>query len=375
MYSEQNIKIFDLKYDENFINQFQDGARNILTRGFLTNDLYVKEFEDKFSLFNNSKYTTAVSSGTAALELALRVCDVKGKIVILPSNTFIATALAVENAGGIVKLLDIETDYFGLCPNSLRNILSQKENQVAVCIAVHIGGHISSHFREIIDICHEYKIDLIEDCAHVVGASLDGVGAGNFGRFGCFSFFTTKNMAMGEGGAVTCHSQEDYKSLQSFRQFGRDENNPISHVSKGSNYKLNEFGALLGSLELDRVSSRIDRRRQIAKIYNHLLDKEKYRVITDSINMRGSYYKQIVLPLKIEREKIRIGCELNGISLTGGVYYIPVHRQPNFVGIVTDEDMINCNNFSQKHICPPCYPELTDEQIYFVCKILNGINE
>lgn len=373
--TKDKIRIFDLKYDDDFKKKFQAASALILDRAFLTNDLYVQKFEENFSEFNKCNYTVAVNNGTSALEMALRAVDVRDKIVVIPTNTFIATATAVLNSGGIPYLVDIEDRYYGICPIALKKVLAVTNSDLRpkACIAVHIGGHVSDQFLEIKSICEEFGVELIEDCAHGVGAKLSGELAGNFGRFGCFSFFTTKNIAMGEGGAIICKNEADYHLLQSVRQFGKDSNNPISHSNHGSNFKLSEFSALLGVLDLERAPGRIQRRREIAQIYRNNLDVNLYHVVSDSDESIGSYYKQVVLSKSYSRDEVLSHCLKNDIQITGGVYYIPIHEQPFFKDKYKHQQFPVADYFCNNHFCPPCYPELTDSQVIRVCNVLNGI--
>lgn len=368
----KKIGIFDLKYEEEYRRKFHEYCDEILDTAFLTNHTFVERFEKEFANFSDSKFSVATTSGTTSLEAALRAIDVKNKEVILPSNTFIATAVAILNAGGIPKILDIEDNYYSLCPKQLEMHLAKN---VGAVITVHIAGHISPSIVQIHEICKKYEVPLIEDCAHAHGATFNGTGAGNFGKFGCFSHFTTKIMTMGEGGSLTCNSESDYKKILSIRQFGKDESNSILHTDIGSNYKLTEFQAALGLLELERVSQRIDKRRILANRYQENLKGSDWICSTDSNKMESSYYKQVIIPpTGISRDRVSKILSKQEISLTGGVYFIPLHKQPSLNGFLSKE--INypiSDNFSKTHICPPCYPELELQDIDRVCENLMGI--
>ncbi len=369
---DKNIRVFDLNFDRSFIENFQMGSEKILKRAFLTNDEYVNKFEDLYAKWNNSHCAIATTNGTAALEMSCRAIGVRGKKVVIPSNTFIATAVAVINAGGIPIICDVEDQYFSLCPVSLSRQIESHE--ISAVITVHIGGHISPSFMEIQSLCKQNNISLIEDSAHAHGATLNGRKSGTLADYGCFSFFTTKIMTTGEGGMILCQSTKNKEKLKSIRQFGMDLNNNISHIQDGSNFKLTEFQALMGCLELERIDKRIEKRISLAKRYQENLSNSSWRCITDTKDSKGSYYKQIIIS-PIDRGVVENTLNNNGVSLTGGVYYIPLHRQPVFQSQYNDKDFPNSNFFSDNHFCPPCYPELEPSDIDYICDILLGIQK
>ena len=350
----------------------QHYSREILERGFLTNDRFVSKFEHAYACWNQSKYSVAVCNGTAAIEMALLAIGVAGKRVIIPSNTFIATAIAVINAGGNPIIIDIERNYMGTCPRELSKAIEKYSDIGAVC-HVHVGSHISTDFQQIIKICCEHQIPLVEDACQGIGAKLNGISAGNFGRFGCYSFFTTKNMTTGEGGIVTCHEDSDYRQLKSIRQFGKSHEDSTLHVGPGSNYKMNEFSAALGVIELQRIDLRIARRREIANRYQDNLKGSHFCLIKDRDHSNGSYYKQIIVSETIPRSKIQKHLLAKKIHCTGGVYYLPLHRQPRLRQWVNEKTYSNSDWFADHHFCPPCYPELTDVQVDQICEELLSI--
>ena len=203
------MKIFDLKYDRPFRDEFQALCESIFDEGFLTNHKLVSEFEEQFAKFQNVKYSLAVSNGTSALELGLGILNVKNKEVLIPVNTFIATYLAVKKAGGIPVLCDIEPGYFSI---SAKEIEKKVTKNTAAIIVVHIGGHISPEVKLVKKLCKQHNLQLFEDAAHAHGATLDKVTAGNWGAMAAFSHFMTKVMTMGEGGSITFNDQE-YKQF------------------------------------------------------------------------------------------------------------------------------------------------------------------
>lgn len=368
-----SIRIFDLQYDDEFRKKFHEGVDDILNTAFLSNHKYVEKFEDSFSKLHQT-FSTGVNSGTSALEAAFRAISVKNKVVIMPTNTFIATAVAIEQAGGTPYLVDIENNYFGICPQRLEQAISSigKEKIACVC-AVHIGSHVSPHFKKIVEICSHYNLPLVEDSAHTPGAKLEGKLSGTIGEIGCYSFFLTKVLSSAEGGMIVTKNRSLDKEFKSIRRFGMDLNNSIMHTRDGRNMKMTEFQGLLGWLETERFWERIDRRRELANVYQKNLNPDLYRCISDNSETQGSYYKQIVIPLRKTREEIEEKLRQKEIPLTGGVYYIPVHKQGYYKNKYLDQSFPISDNFSSTHFCPPCYPELRESDILKVVEVLNGI--
>jgi len=353
--SIRKISIFKLGFDEQFKKEFLTGCENILNDAFLTNHHYVADFENKLRRFLDSEYCLAVSNGTSALELSLRAIPVQGKEVLLPTNTFIATYVAVKNAGGIPVLLDIEANgNLGLCTEEL----SQKiHSGVGAVIAVHIGGLLSPSLEEVLRLCQENSVPLIEDASQAFGSTWNGVKAGLIGDCGSFSFFTTKVMTTGEGGAVFFKDQKLYEKAFSLRQFGMDPENSISHLHEGGNFKMTEFSALMGVLELGRVGARIEKRKLLADRYIQNLDGSDWKTVTPAKGIECSHYKMIVLPPPgIDRKTVIEKLNSESISLTGGVYSLPLHRQPVVLREQSEKGFVAsfpvADSFCIHHFCP-----------------------
>lgn len=366
----KKIGIFDIQFSEQERKKFYSYCDQIFDEAYLTNHTFVEKFESEFSKFSKLPQSILVPSGTAALELALRTIGVNGKKVILPTNTFIATAIAIQNAGGEPLILDIEKDYFGLCPEQLKYEISSED--IGAVIVVHIGGHISPHIKEIVEICKNKNIPLIEDCAHAHGASLEGTPAGGFGIAGCFSHFLTKIMTTGEGGSLVTNDETFYQKAHSLRRFGYDPTNSLVHTTPGgNNFKVSEFQAALGLIELERITSRIEKRRMLANRYSENLKGSDWNVLSDPENGFGSYYKCTILPPEnVNRKTIEEALDSADIPLTGGVYYYPLHEQPVLKELTKNRKFPVSDDFCSKHICPPCYPEISIEDVDEICKVL-----
>lgn len=365
----KKIPIFKLEFDNKFMDNFNKFSREIFASKSISEGNFVKKFENKFSRYVKSKYAVSLSNGTAALEVAFRTINIKNKEVIVPTNTFFATIIAILNAGGTPVLCDNKKDSYELDLNEIKKKINKKTK--AVCV-VHVGGIISQDIKEIVKICKKKKIFLIEDAAHAHGSYLNSkIKAGSIGDLGCFSFFPTKVMTTGEGGMITSNNLELIKKVRAYKNFGRSSN-PLILKSIGSNLKISEFTALLGLLELERINERIKKRRDIVLRYKkNLRNNKNFKVLVQQSG-RCSYYKCIIKTKKYSSFIKKI-CLRKKIELTGKVWEIPIHKQKVFKRFVKNNKFKNSDHFSSYHICPPNYPELSIKEVDYISSILNNI--
>ena len=363
-----NIPIFRLKFNFKSKIKFLKGSWDILSSDRpLGESKYTKEFEDRFANMSDSKYALACSNGTTAIELALKAIDVKGKKVLIPSNTFFATSVAVTNAGGLIELLDMEPNSFSI---DIKDLEKKITPEVGAVIIVHIGGIISHDISKILNVCRENKVPLVEDAAHA-HFSLKGTHrAGSIGDIGTFSFFPTKVMTTGEGGMITTNNKDYYEKMKSLKNFGRALNDGGIIVNpEGNNFKINEFTSLLGCVELDRVSQRISERGYLLDRYKKNLEKTKYKVLSQKGRGVCANYKAIVIT-PMDGEWLKKYCKERNITLTGEVYIIPVHQQPLYKEQFSYVDLPNTDYYSKHHVCPPLYPELKIQEVDYICDVL-----
>src|ERR1039457_5595940 len=194
------IPILRIPFYEEDRRFIEAGVEAILTSGELTMGRYTRQFEEQFADFVGSRFTVACSNGTAALELILRGLGIEGREIIVPTNTFMATPLAVMHSGNRVVFADSEPATLCL---DIDDVERRVTDRTAGVILVHVGGIITPAVERLRKLCDEKRLYLIEDCAHAHGSSIDGTHAGALGVAGAFSFFPTKVMTTGEGGVVT----------------------------------------------------------------------------------------------------------------------------------------------------------------------------
>ena len=329
---------------------------------FLTLGRYGEQFEQEFAQYHAAPYAVATNSGTGALEVILRALGVEGKEVIVPANTFAATAFAVIRAGARPVFADIQPD-LTLDPTDAARRITE---QTAAVITVHIGGLISPATIEVSGLCRSRNIPLVEDAAHAHGSTLNGKAAGAFGVAAAFSFFSTKVMTTGEGGMIVTADERLERIARVLRDQGKVGGGNY-HESCGYNWRMPEVQAIMGLAQLRRLNEFITRRQEIAAIYDRLLARVPgLELLPVPASVHHNYYKYVAFVRGIAPEEIKVRLRrAYQIALGGYVYELPLHEQPVFRAFY-QESLPVAEELCRQHICPPIYPDLTDEQAEFV---------
>ena len=384
-----NIPILRIPFTQEDKAFIEAGVGKILESGFLTMGKYTQEFEGLFAEFTGTKYAVAVSNGTAALEIILRALEIDGQDVIVPTNTFLATAFAVIHAGNRVVFAD--SDPATLCLD-IEDVKRRITDTTRAVILVHIGGVITPQIYELQHLCEEKGLYLIEDCAHAHGCSIDGNKAGTLGVAGGFSFFATKVFTTGEGGMITTNDETLYRKAMMIRNHGKNPglSNRMSEI--GHNQRISELTALVGVQQMKKALILIEDRRRAARFYDERL-KEISGISALKLpeNVFSTYYKYIAyLNEQYDRSQVkRVLKEKYGVSLTGEVYTDLCHTEPvwenyYYCGRRRRDNHVACTRWpmcgcdqrqdgfpgaeyiSRHHICLPLYPGLSDGEMEYV---------
>ena len=322
-------------FPENEIVWLLEEFKNILQGNApLSMGQRVKEFEDIFANYIGAEYAVGTNSCTAALEIALRSIGIQdGDEVIIPVETFIATGFAVASEGATPVFCDIDPKTFCI---SLKELKKQVTEKTKAVIIVHMAGMISPDALKIKAFCQQENITLIEDAAHAIGASIQGVYAGNIGDISCFSFYPTKIMTTAEGGMLLCSDKDLFEKATSFRNRGRDINTQGEVYSRlGTNNRMTEFAALLGISQLKCLNNFLETRRMIARIYNEKIQVSDVSHLVQPIivpeEINHSYWRYLItLDPSINREVIKEELAKDNIA-SDWAYYPALHLQPYFM--------------------------------------------
>jgi dTDP-4-amino-4,6-dideoxygalactose transaminase/dienelactone hydrolase len=351
-------------FDGDTRREILDGIDKSLATGTLTLGPSGQQFETLARQWTKAPYSVAVSSGTAALEIALRAAGVEGRRVLIPANTFFATALSVLHAGAVLDFVEIEPVGLGMDPSTLEASLNEHAD-VAAVVVVHIGGVIAPSLRSILRVCEERGIPVIEDAAHALGSTLDGTYAGNIGLLGAFSMYPTKVATSGEGGFITAQLEEHALDAMARRDQGKQNFYSNVHDRIGNNWRMSELHASVGVATLKRLAGSLDERRELAAGYDRgLLGIPGVRPFLVPEGCSSNYYKYIaLLDATVDREdlKRRLKAKHN-VALAGEVYQLPCCAQPFFRGKYSEQHFPTAYDFCRRHICLPLFPTMTRAQ-------------
>jgi perosamine synthetase len=335
-----------------------------LTSGQLTLGPIGRELEAAFAKRHSTEHAIAVSSGTSALEIILRSLDVEGREVIVPANTFFATAAAAAHAGARLVFVDCDPATMAF---DLADVESRLTAETAAVVAVHIGGLISPAMPALEKLCRDRGVDLVEDAAHAHGSALGGRSAGTFGIAGAFSFYPTKVIAGGEGGIIVTNDDAIVEAAHTYRDQGKGSFLANFHTRLGANWRMSEPHAAIVLSQLGRLDEFIAARQALAKRYDAALDDLGLQALHIPADAHCNYYKYIAfLPDGIDRAALKQTLrDKFDIGLSGEVYDTPLHRQPVFEAFA-DRALPGAEYIGDRHICLPLYPSLSEGDADYV---------
>ena len=346
--------------------------QEVLETGQLTLGKYGAEFERRFAALCGTRHAVAVNSGTSALEIILRTLEIEGRDVIVPTNTFFATAAAVVHAGGNPILVDLDPESFAVRPEDVEAAITPK---TAGIIVVHIGGIVTRRMPELQRLAERRGLWLVEDAAHAHGSSYHDIKAGAFGVAGAFSFYPTKVMTSGEGGMIVTNDDRLAEEARIYRDQGKASFTVNAHVRMGYNWRMSEPHAIIGLRHLERLPEMIADRQRIAAYYDEALASfNNLDLVKIPAGGSSNYYKYIAV-LRGPRERKALKAELRekfGVSLSGEVYEEPLHRQPVFERFTTRSLPLS-EDYCARQICLPVYAGMTESEAQQVIDALAAV--
>jgi dTDP-4-amino-4,6-dideoxygalactose transaminase len=278
--------------------------------------------------------------------------------VIVPANTFFATAAAVAHAGGRVRLADVDEHTLALSAATVEASLTR---DTAGVVMVHIGGVISPEVVAIRDLCARRGLFFVEDAAHAHGSSLDGVAAGGFGVAGAFSFYPTKVITAGEGGMIVTADERLRDDARVYRDQGKAGFLGGDHVRLGAAWRMSELHAAVGLVQLRRLDEFIATRRAAAARYDAALaDLDGIDALPIPPGCASNYYKYVaMLDPGVDRDTLkRTLRDAHGVSLSGEVYAAPLHCQPVFHDLARDGFPV-AESVCARQVCLPVHSDMT----------------
>jgi dTDP-4-amino-4,6-dideoxygalactose transaminase len=324
----------------------------------------VSQFEEKIAEYIGCKYAVGVSSGTDALLVSLMAAGIgQADEVITTAFTFFATAGSIVRVGATPVFVDIDPDSYNIDPSCIEEKIT--ENTKAI-IPVHLYGQ-PANMKEIEKIAGKHSLIIIEDAAQAIGASAGGVNCGNFGTYGCFSFYPTKNLgAFGDGGLVTANDESITEKLKSLRDHGQKPRYYYNMV--GGNFRLDSIQAAVLSVKLNYLEEWNEKRRQNAAVYDDLFAGSVVKTPKIEEGNFCTYHQYtIAVPQRDELHNY-----LSDNKIGSAIFYPkPLHLQKCFSELgYRQGDLPVTEKVCEKVLSLPIYPELSREQVEFVARTI-----
>lgn len=367
------VQLFELNYDELEIRAVEEVVRS----GWITMGPRTSEFEDAFQRQLDGHRCTAVSSGTAALHLAVLALGLKpGDEVIVPALTFVADANAVRMVGAKPVFADCESlENWNVGVESIRQRITDRTRAV---ICVHYAGY-ACRMTELRSLCDEHGLALVEDVAHAPGGTYGDKPLGTIGDVGCFSFFTNKNLSVGEGGMVAVGDPDLDASVRLLRSHGmttltldRHEGRAISYdvIQPGLNYRIDEIRAALGLVQLKKLRAANLLRAELTTYYDSLLEEVKglqhpFRDYKPGVNTYHIY--PVLLDEELNRDSVIGALRTRGIQAS--IHYPTI---PGFQAYSAEDPSATplATEIAKRELTLPLYPTMGTDKVDMVCEAL-----
>ena len=329
----------------------------------------VKEFEEKFSHYSDTKYGVTTNSGTTALHLALAALNVNAESeVIIPSFTMIATANAIEYQRGKIQLVDADPETWNIDPDLIEEKINDRTR---VIMPVDIYG-FPFDADSISKIARDHDLTIVEDAAEAHGALYKGKKAGSLGEIGCFSFYANKIITTGEGGMCVTSNKDLAERMAWLRAhaFGRGGKH-FWHEELGFGYRMSALQASMGLAQMEKIDEFVNKRISNAKLYNEYLSEidDKVTLPPDSPGIRNVYWMySILLQDKKERDGLMNWLGSKGVETR--TFFYPIHRQPYYSNRFAGQSFPVSDMLSDRGMNLPSSSLLTEEQILFICQAI-----
>ncbi|MHA1519952.1 MAG: DegT/DnrJ/EryC1/StrS family aminotransferase [Promethearchaeota archaeon] len=364
--------------DVNIGNKEYEAVLEVMKSRYLIEGKNARAFEQKFAAFTGTEFVSTVMNGTCALHLALSALDIgpRDEVITTPF-TFIASSNSIMFNGAIPVFVDVDPHTFNIDPQKIEAAITDKTKAI---MPVHILGN-PCDMKLIKEIATKHDLKIIEDCAQAHDARIEGTHVGNFGDIGAFSFYGTKNLVGGEGGAVVTNSEELYDIIQCLKNHGRNPKGGYDHFQVGYNYRTTDMSAAIMNVQMDRASEILARRHRNGELYRKLFAEQEFLQLQSII--AGHQISDYILAPVINDHKIHPTDIINDLKSnhisSRTIYSILSYEQPAYKNIdqylmarvvdYPDYSKVQCPNaeyIARHHFELPMVSSLTDDQIHHV---------
>ncbi|RLG39105.1 MAG: aminotransferase DegT [Candidatus Alkanophagales archaeon] len=336
-----------------------NAAVEVLKTGYLAQGKKVEEFEERFAEFIGVEHAVAVSSGTAALHIALLAHGIgEGDEVITTPFSFIATANSILLTGAKPVFADINENDFNINPDAVLNKITHRTKAI---MPVHLYGH-PADMKALVEIAEDHNLLIVEDACQAHGAEFGGKKVGSFG-VGCFSFYATKNMTTGEGGMITTNDKIIAEYARMLRSHGSRQR--YFHELLGFNMRMTDVSAAIGIVQLAKLPAMTRRRQENAEYLTNCI-KNVEGVVPPSVK-RGCthvFHQYTIRVVNTEISRDAVVKELREKGIGAEIYYpIPIHKQPLYQDLGYDETLPVAERLAKEVISLPIHPAVSKEEL------------
>lgn len=369
MQTEITVPFVDLKAQHQLLAQeLNEAIQRVLASSWFILGAELEAFEADFATYCGVKHCIGVGSGTEALHLALKACDIgEGDEVITVSHSFIATALAIVWSGATPVFVDINPEDYTIDPVQIEGAITPKTRAI---LPVHLYGQCAD-MDPILELATEHHLYVIEDAAQAHGAFYKGKKAGSMGHLGCFSFYPAKNLgACGDAGAVVTNDQQLDGKVRMLRNYG--QSHKYYHESIGYNSRLDDIQAAILRAKLPHLDKWNESRRNAAACYLSGLEDRFWPPKTKP--GRTHNYHLFVIQSD-DRDSLQK--YLHGHNIETLMHYpVPIHRQVAFRDLLhRDEDLSVTEHIVQRVLSLPMFPTINEAQLAHVSACLNSFGK
>lgn len=367
--NEMNIPLVDLKKQYGSLSQEINTSLEALFKStsFIKGP-FLEKFEESFAKYIGTKYCIGVASGTDAIHLSLLALNIKaGDEVILPVNTFIATAYAILYVGAKPVFVDVDPKTFNIDVNSIESKITKNTKAI---IPVHLYGQ-PAQMDKIMLLARKYKLAVVEDACQAHGATYNKKNVGSFGDLAAFSFYPSKNLgAYGDGGVITTNSTQLAKTLKKLREYGGISKYKYDTI--GLNSRLDAIQAAILSIKLKHLDEWNNKKQKLAAYYNKRINEEIPFIKTPFINSQSTSVYHLYVIKTPKRNQLAKYLSSHGIQ-TGIHYPVPLHLQKSLQHLGYKKgDFPVAEALSREILSLPIYPELISTAQEYVVKSIKA---
>jgi dTDP-4-amino-4,6-dideoxygalactose transaminase len=331
---------------------------------------YVQKFEENFASFIGCKYALGVSNGTDALKLSAQALELAGKsLFLIPANTYVATIMGIEQAYPHADYMLVDCDEYHqmdvkLLESKLDKEASNYDN--VVIVPVHLYGY-TVDMDAVMSLANQYSCIVLEDSSQAHGATWKGQKAGSFGKVSAFSLYPGKNLgAAGDAGVITTDDEQVYNRLIKLRNLGSSKK--YIHEVKGSNHRLDTLQAIVVNHKLSFLQSWNEARREIVKMYEMLINNPR---VTLPETPSGCCPVHHVYPVLVD-DRDRFIEYLNDNDIQSGIHYPIIISEMEMYSDLDDKSDPRAHSYSKRMVSLPIHPFMSDEEIDYLCEVINN---